>query len=277
MDSMVIIPSSANALREEFGLKEFDTISDIVALIKKGGYDYQEVFENDPFYGSSEYVGGGKFKISYNLKYNYNEAFKRFTLAHELGHITLHHQYLRENILHRSYVYDQLKKEREIEADYFAANLLAPSKPCSEYISNKEFVPQSIKQIAEHFNISQYAAILRFIELTDLACCFIVCNLNGKTEYERRSKRMLTSLKHSFVRKTDIHPHTLTYEYIKGKKKEDSCRSKMSLWHSELPKDVPITECVLDLGYNNKLITMITPEVGNLEDYFVDNEYSDDE
>jgi hypothetical protein len=268
MTPSIIASSQACDFREELGLKENDIVGDLVQLIKDtAGYEYEESTYSEPFYGCSEYIGNGQFKISYNLRFNWNETFKRFTLAHELGHISLHQQYLREHILHRCYTQDQFIKQMEIDADCFAGNFLAPPKPCYKLISKLEFTPQAIKQIAEHFNISTYAAALRFIELTDLTCTFIVCNKTGNTEYERRSSRMLAEFQHAFVFKTKIHSHTLTYEFINGKRDNNCCESKMNYWHSSLPKDIPVTECVLDLGYNDKFMTLITPRIGNINEY----------
>jgi hypothetical protein len=273
MKPSILAHSHANDLREELGLKENDTVGDIVQLKRDiAGYEYEEAIYSEPYYGCSEYKGSGKFKISYNLQFNWNEAFKRFTLAHELGHISLHHEYLREHILHRCYTQDQFIKQMEVDADCFAGNFLAPQKLCYQLISQLEFTPLAIKQIAEHFNISTYAAALRFIEVTDLTCLFIVCNKNGKTDYERRSSKMEMEFKHSYIYKTKIHPHTLTYEYINGKQDQDCCESQMNYWHTDLPKIVLVKECVLDLAYNDKFMTLITPQVGSFDEFLKVND-----
>lgn len=266
MSSPIIAINSAKDLREELGLNDEEVINDIISLITDtAGYEYDEDWYNEPFYGCSEYKGSGLFKISYNLNFDWNLPFKRFTLAHELGHISMHHQYLREHILHRCYTNEQFIKQMEIEADCFAANFLAPSNACSNLIKFKEFSPDTIYLIASHFNISTYAAALRFIELTEITCSFIVCNKNGRSEYERRSLSMGMCFNHPFVHKSKIHPHTLTYDFINGKTDAVCCETDMSYWYPEMSKDAKVRECVIDLGYNEKIMTLLTPEFSDYE------------
>jgi Predicted Zn peptidase len=278
MNPAIIAANHAKDFREEIGLKEKDVVGDIVQLITKtAGYEYEENNFSEPFYGCSEYKGSGIFKISYNLKFNWNEAFKRFTLAHEIGHISIHQEYLREHILHRCFSHDQFIKPMEIEADYFAANFLAPSNECLRLISNKEFTPEAIRFLSTYFNISTYAAGLRFIDLTDLICTLIIFNDNGKTEFERRSPRMEEMLKPFFipyVRKSVIHENTLAYEFVSGKRESETCTSELNFWQPKLPKKVETTESIIDLGFNGKFMALLTPTIPNLDEYLAQEDRS---
>jgi hypothetical protein len=273
MASPVLIANHAKEFREELGLKEDDVVEDIISLITDtAGYEYEQNEFDEQYYGFSEYKGSGVFKICYNLKFDWNHAFKRFTLAHELGHISLHHEYLREHILHRCYTNEQFVKQMEIEADIFAANFLAPSNACSKLISGLDFTSDSVSLVASHFNISTYAAALRFIALTDRTCAFIVCNKGGRTEYERRSNNFSASFNHPFVHKTKIHQYTLTNEFINGKKDSTCCESQMSYWYPGIQKDAKVQECVIDLGYNDKIMTLLTPEFSDYEEFLSGDE-----
>jgi hypothetical protein len=164
----------------------------------------------------------------------------------------------------------------EIEADCFAANFLAPSNTFTKLISKMEFIPDSIIFVASYFNISIYAAALRFIELTNLTCAFIVSNKTGKTEYERRSYNMGNSFKYPFITKTKIHPHTLTYEFINGKQDVVCCESILSHWYPGLKKDAKVQECVIDLGYNDKFMTLITPEFSDYDTFLSEDDINTD-
>jgi hypothetical protein len=46
----------------------------------------------------------------------------------------------------------------------------------------------------------------------------------------------------------------------------------MNLWHNRLPKDVPVIESVLDLGYGGKLMTLLTPTISYLDEYLAEED-----
>lgn len=92
-----------------------------------------------------------------------DEKRRRFTIAHELGHLFLHMGYLTneelwkrqdENIYHRLG-----SSEKEYQANEFAAALLMPKK---EYlkIMNQNVIGNKVNtsKIAEYFNVSVEAA-----------------------------------------------------------------------------------------------------------------------
>ena len=176
-------------------------------LIKDVGYKYIEERFEDGFAGFCQYMGGSDFLIGYNLRIDYGEQFKRFTLAHELGHVWMpdHQKKLLGNQkMHRSLFNEQYDRDTEKEADCFSAHFLAPSKPCLRILSGRDSSPITIVAIAEHFNISLYAAALRFIDLTEIACSLIFCNKDGKTKFERRSQTM-QGMKHRFIYNSPFH------------------------------------------------------------------------
>lgn len=83
--------------------------------------------------------------VSYELLYNShaNKRRMRFTLAHELGHILLQH--------HREELWE------DKEADYFAAQLLAP-RPVFNVLAVRGFDTSNPELIALTFNLSKAAA-----------------------------------------------------------------------------------------------------------------------
>lgn len=89
-------------------------------------------------------IGG---QIVYELYYDshINQHRMRFTLAHELGHILLHHK--------------MEEPWEEKEADYFAAQLLAP-RPVFSVLAVHGFDISSTELIAITFCLSQAAATI---------------------------------------------------------------------------------------------------------------------
>lgn len=148
----------------------------VVAIAQELG---ARIFETTDF--SSRYSGsikkeGGSYCIYLNA--NDDPARKRFTIAHEIGHLVLHKEYLesgKEDLteikqpveLNRpSRPLDELdeEKRREVEANKFAGELLMPQKEFKKAFEES----QSIEAVAEIFNVSTPAATVRAKELLGL-------------------------------------------------------------------------------------------------------------
>ena len=206
------IAAQAAQLRENMAIGDSEVIGDIVDQIQESGYHYLEESFGDDFSGFSKALGGGNYLVGFNSDHFWSDKFHRFTLSHELGHINIpeHRQMLETAGLHRSKSEFQSKERIEREADYFAICFLAPKKAFQVAIRYKEYTKETILGLSEHFGISSYAAALRFIELTDLACTLVVCNEEGLIEFEQRSNRMKETYKQDFLSKKQVKGTTLT-------------------------------------------------------------------
>ena len=94
------------------------------------------------------------------------EERKRFTIAHELGHLFLHMGYKIDNDLWENQkcvdYYRDGNSEEEFQANEFAASLLMPKyeyKKIMNQYSDGEYV--DISQIARYFGVSRQAALNR--------------------------------------------------------------------------------------------------------------------
>lgn len=115
---------------------------------------------------------GCKFRIEINKDTSKNR--KKFTVAHELGHLFMHMGYI-----FNSEVWEQQKtgdcylrsgySEKEYEANEFAAALLMPKAELSKYIDALEGPEVNLSEVADHFNVSALAAFNRckFLDLID--------------------------------------------------------------------------------------------------------------
>lgn len=95
----------------------------------------------------------------------YNEEQKRFTLAHELGHILIHrgtHYFSKEDF---TTIYTN--KQKEDEADRFAVELLLPSKTIRTIIKENDVNFELIKQVAQRYKMSLISTSIRVTELTN--------------------------------------------------------------------------------------------------------------
>ena len=267
------IAAHAARLRENMAISDNEVIGDIVDQIREAGYRYMEESFGDEFSGFSRALGDGSYLIGFNRDHFWSDKFHRFTLSHELGHITIprHRQILEAEGLHPSKSEFQSKDPIEREADYFAICFFAPRQAFQMEMRYKEYTKETIFDLSKHFGISPYAAVLRFMELTDLACTLVVCTEEGLIEYEQRSERMKETYKQDFLSKKQVKRTSLTYDYINGRKEEDVCTVSLGEWFDDLPVEVEATESVIELGYNGKFLTLLIPHIPDLEEFIAEN------
>lgn len=269
------IVQQVNFLRDNIGLSYDEPIGNIDDLVREAGYEYVEESFNDDFSGFSKSLGGGNYLIGFNSDHFWNESFRRFTISHELGHLSLpeHRIILDRTIMHRSKPEFSSADGIEKEADLFAINLLAPKITLLKIAKHKKFSAETIRNVADYFQISLYAAALRFIETTDLCCSLVVCNKNGYIEFEKRSQKLQSSLRHSYLYRQKINPATFTFNHIQGDSNTESATTSLNDWYQNLPVDIKTDESVLDLTYNNKVLVLLEPHVSNIDEYIREQKY----
>lgn len=128
-------------------------------------------------------VGRSIITISNNIG---NLERKRFSVAHELGHLELH---ARSRMLHLCNKEDiQYRKKKggqqiEEEANEFASHFLLPSRFLLSRFSNKTPSFDIIVSVASNFHVSLTATALRFLDFTDeplaVLCLHAMGSLNG--------------------------------------------------------------------------------------------------
>jgi hypothetical protein len=197
----------------------------------------------------------------FNTDHNWGEKFRRFTIAHELGHLTIpeHRAILDTKSLHRSKAEYSSKDQIEIEADIFAINLLAPRLAFQNAINNAKFNADTINRLSEQFNISTYATALRFIELTSLACSLIINRADGNVVYEKRSKKFRDGFSHSFLYRQKIPRTTHTYDFVNRQTTDSDSVIELNSWYPDIHNIIKANESVIDLGYNKSILTLIEP------------------
>lgn len=113
----------------------------------------------------------GNFCIYINdhSEYDLTTPRLRFSFAHELGHyfIDEHRNALMKGVsLHHQSFYKLSQKNLiELEADYFAANLLMPTNSFLSCIDRKPFSYNLINDLTRNFGTSLSATLLRFVEI----------------------------------------------------------------------------------------------------------------
>ena len=132
---------------------------DVVALCKELDIELSYEDMNDNLSGQIEKKEDGDYKITVNK--NDGVTRQRFTIAHEIGHYTLHRVLIgngiTENRMYRSvngkFNNTSISNFQETEANSFAAYLLMPDEKIDESIEEG----LSPSEIAERFVVSKQA------------------------------------------------------------------------------------------------------------------------
>jgi len=130
----------------------------------------------------------------------YNSAIKsrgriNFTLAHELGHYLLHRAVLAEGIQcsrHDMMGWETEYGQREAEANQFASYLLMPRNILEAQMKGETLNLHLMQHVAEHFDVSITAAILKWLEFTDKRAMLIVAR-DGFVDWARSSQKLFKS------------------------------------------------------------------------------------
>nr|WP_320048799.1 ImmA/IrrE family metallo-endopeptidase [uncultured Desulfuromonas sp.] len=112
---------------------------------------------------------------------------KRFAIAHELGHWEMHTDQSQLNFCTEDNLSDYQHSPMEIEANVFAAELLMPPQISRQILGTAPPSLELAKELAETFNTSLTASVLRLIELTKEDCLAIFSN-NGIVKWWRKGK-----------------------------------------------------------------------------------------
>jgi len=135
--------------------------------------------------------GKSKTLIKINANIPYPEK-KRFTIAHELGHLLMHKKleihHENSNTLNWFQNTEQqaIRGKQEWEANDFASELLMPEDLFRSECFQKPFNPQLIQTLAKRFKTSITSVIFRYLKL-DMHPIFIVFINNGIIKYWLRS------------------------------------------------------------------------------------------
>jgi len=144
-----------------------DYCTDLIAICRNEGIeihcdDYGTSFDGCLVFDAP------KFHIHLNIsKGNLLSSNRgRYTLAHELGHyfIDSHRVSLRQGLIkpHPSKMTLFHTDKMEIEANYFASNLLMPKNVLRKFSGGRKFSFNIIKEISTAFNVSITSAVIQF-------------------------------------------------------------------------------------------------------------------
>jgi len=117
-------------------------------------------------------------------------GWRRFTIAHELGHLRLGHVVLdadpQETVERICKPLDKARTVPEREASVFASEVLMPEPMVRPHCVVPHVTLTPARTIAEEFTTSVLASAMRFVELTD-ECCALAYSSLGRVRWLKPS------------------------------------------------------------------------------------------
>lgn len=163
------------------------------------------------------------------------EGKKRFTLAHEIGHLIMHKgiDIHNDNEATTSW-FDNTEKQAqhskvESEANQFASELLMPSLLFIQQQKGKKFSPQLLRDLSHYFKTSLTSVAFKYLELGDHPIC-LFHSYNGKVSYWKRPEEF----PHFIVDRTKlvVPDDSVAMEFFEKNKIYPKEQSKQQIWKS---------------------------------------------
>lgn len=114
------------------------------------------------------------------------EGRRRFTLAHEVGHLILHEDRFRYRVDRLRDIENQATDDMDQEASYFAAALMMPLSLISPQYTRAEPSLELADELADQCGVSTQAAARRLVTASDHPCLLIVLD-EGRVVWADRS------------------------------------------------------------------------------------------
>lgn len=196
-----------------------------------------------------------------------SEGFRRFTVAHELGHYFLDghpEEIMKTSRIHLSKAgFTQGQSRIEIEADHFAAGLLMPSRLTRASLSRAPIGLAGVQHLANDAETSLTAAAIRTAECASYPVAVVVSR-GGQVAYGFMSEGFKRLGQLRFPRKGDPLPETLTRAFNANPEKVSQGRTAcgattLGTWFDG-SSHVELDEEIIGLGKYGYTLTVLSSE-----------------
>lgn len=220
---------------------------------------------------------GNEFCIGYATHIQ-NEGFRRFSIAHEIGHYILPGHvdavFAHEDI-HSSNAGFTTNDPFEREADIFAASLLMPNDLFTREMKSLGDGLAAVETLSKRFTTSLIATASRYVEKAEIPVAMIVSSGN-KINYCFMSDSLRDFRELEWLRKGDPLPEgtetkifNSSRENVVGAERVQE-RIELKDWFGG-SRSIPGIEEIIGLGRYGKTLTILKSDI------FADDEYGDED
>ena len=195
-----------------------------------------------------------------------SEGFRRFTVAHELGHYLLDghaeeictaggHHFSRAG-------FTQCDRRIEIEADHFASGLLMPTRLVKQVLNRSAVGLEGVLELADQAECSATASAIRAAECAEHPLCVVVSE-GDVVCYSFMSETFKALKPGGFLRKGASLPYGLTRRFNEDPGRievgeQDCSQTDMADWFGG--RSLPLDEEVIGLGGYGRTLTVLSSE-----------------
>ncbi|HEY4177984.1 MAG TPA: ImmA/IrrE family metallo-endopeptidase [Kofleriaceae bacterium] len=240
----------AKGLLHRFGVREAGHIR-IEAFAARLGAEIQETALDG---AAAQLVRHGKRAIIYVAERITDPAARRFSIAHELGHLALEHPSMPPHELSGRYSLvasvDEGRRDYEAEANAFAAEMLMPTALLTKTCEVSPVDLAVPRQIAREYNVSILASARRFTELASERCA-AVFSVDREVKWVAPSATFM----HEIPRGKRVDTSSLAWDYFaRGSIPDEPQPVPADAWF-DTATDVDIIEHSI---YSSELRTVLT-------------------
>jgi Zn-dependent peptidase ImmA (M78 family) len=240
---------------------------DPFAIAESEGLLCEKIISPSPGISGCLLKSADQFGIFYSDSFS-SDGFRRFTVAHELGHYFLdghyEHIFADGNVRHQSDSGFTSDDHYEREADSFAAALLMPGSLFKTACVGTQPGLKAVETLAERCGTSLTATAIRYANLSDDPIT-VICSKDNRVQFAFMSESLKARPGLSWIKRdSGIPDGTATSRFNKDPKsvaqgKRVSSRSSMDTWF-DCGGSLEVVEEIVGLGGYGRTLTVLWGE-----------------
>lgn len=171
---------------------------------------------------------------------------KRFSIAHEVGHLKMGHIQTVQRVCTQEDMRIWHKSSQETEANFFASEMILPTKLVHKRCNVPSVNFEPIKDIAKDFRSSLTATAIKFVRLCPEKCA-VVYSVNGNILWFYKSDDWW----HNIPKGLPLDKRTIAYDFFKGESIPDMPEEvDADAWISSRSVDEIVEHSIGSRNYN---------------------------